>query len=263
MSLRAVLARIRALFQSRAIDAAFDEEVRHHLELLEAEHRRRGLPPEDARLAARRDFGGVEQRQGRHRDLRGVSVLEHVWRDTAYAARALRKSPGFTVAVVLTLALGIGANTAVFTLIDAISWRNLPVEDPESLMLVGRIRMGRSETGFTYPQSRALRDEAAGVRLAAYSSSAFPVLLTASIAGDLQPPISGQLVSGNFFDLLGVVPQAGRLIGAEDDRGTGGPPGRGVERRLLAPPVRSRSGDRWKALDALRQDVRHHRRDTT
>jgi predicted permease len=224
VSLRAALTRIRALFQSRAIDAAFDEEVRHHLELLEAEHRRRGLPPEDARLAARRDFGGVERIKDATRDLRGVSVLEHVWRDTAYAARALRKSPGFTVAVVLTLALGIGANTAVFTLIDAISWRNLPVEDPESLMLVGRIRMGRSETGFTYPQSRALRDEAAGVTLAAYSSSSFPVLLTASLTGDLEPPIGGQFVSGNYFDLLGVVPQAGRLIREDDDRVPDGHP---------------------------------------
>jgi MacB-like periplasmic core domain len=109
-------------------------------------------------------------------------------------------------------------------LIDTISWRNLPVEDPESLMLVGRIRMGRSETGFTYPQSRALRDEAAGVTLAAYSSSSFPVLLTASLTGDLEPPIGGQFVSGNYFNLLGAVPQAGRLIREDDDRVPDGHP---------------------------------------
>ncbi len=224
MRLRSALTRIAASFRSRSLDAVFDEEVRHHLELLEAEHRRRGLSSADARLAARRDFGGVEQIREANRDRRGVSLLEHVWRDTAYAGRALRKSPGFTVAVVLTLALGIGANTAVFTLIDAISWRNLPVEDPESLLVVGRIRLGRSEAGFTYPQAHALRREAAGVTLAAYSSATFPVLLTASMAGDLEPPITGQLISGDYFDLLGVVPRSGRLIGVDDDRVPGGHP---------------------------------------
>jgi predicted permease len=218
VTLRAILKRLRASFGQRSLDEVFDNEVRHHLDRLAAEHERRGLTPAEARLAARRDFGGAEQIKEVYRDARGVSVLEHIWRDIAYAGRALRKSPGFTLAVVLTLALGIGANTAVFTLIDTISWRNLPVQDPDSLMLVGRVRLGRSETGFTYPQARALRDEAAGVRLAGYSSSAFPVLLTASVAGHPEPPITGQLVSGDYFDLLGVVPQAGRLIGAGDDR---------------------------------------------
>ena len=207
MTLRSALKRVRASFKRRSLDASLDEEVREHLDMLAAEYQRRGLTPEEARMAARRDFGGVEQIKETYRDGRGVNAMEHVWRDIAYAGRALRKSPGFTVAVVLTLALGIGANTAVFTLIDAISWRNLPVQDPESLLLVGRIRLGLSETGFTYAQARALRDADAGATLAGYSSSAFPVLLTASVAGDLEPPISAQLVSGNYFDLLGVVPQ--------------------------------------------------------
>jgi len=119
---------------------------------------------------------------------------------------------------VLTLALGVGANTAIFTLLNAISWQNLPVRDPESLLQVTRVRLGHVETGFTYPQARALRDQVNGARLAAYSSSAFPLRLTASITGRLEPPIDGQLVSGNFFDLLGIVPQRGRLIDADDDR---------------------------------------------
>jgi predicted permease len=224
VTLRAILERLRAAFRQRALDEAFDDEIRHHLDLLAANHERLGLLPEQARLAARRDFGGLEQIKDACRDARSVSVLEHIRRDTVYAGRALRKSPGFTLAVVLTLALGIGANTAVFTLIDTISWRNLPVRDPESLMLVGRIRLGRSEAGFTYPQARALRSEAAGVTLAGYSSSAFPVLLTTSVAGNPEPPISGQLVSGEYFDLLGVAPQAGRLIGANDDRVPDGHP---------------------------------------
>jgi predicted permease len=224
VTLRARLRRVRSMLMRRSLDASLDHEIRQHLEMLTAEHERRGLTPEDARLAARRDFGGVEQMKDVYREARGVNVIEHVWRDIAYAGRALRKSPGFTIAVVLTLALGIGANTAVFSLIDAITWRNLPVHDPDSLLLVGRIRLGRSESGFTYPQARALRDASSGATLAGYSSPAFPVLLTASVAGDPEPPITGQLVSGNYFDVLGVVPQAGRLIGVRDDQVPDGHP---------------------------------------
>jgi len=207
-----------ALFKRRRHKADLDEEIRAHIELLAAENERRGLSPTDARYAARRAFGAVEPMKEAHRDVSRARAIEHVWRDVVLACRSLRRSPGFAAAVVLTLALGVGANTAIFTLLNAISWQNLPVRDPESLLLVTRTRLGRVETGFTYPQARALRDQVNGARLAAYSSSAFPLLLTASITGSLEPPINGQLVSGNFFDLLGIVPQRGRLIGADDDR---------------------------------------------
>jgi putative ABC transport system permease protein len=201
-----------------ASERNLDDDVRAHLELLAAEHVRRGLTTEEARLAALRDFGGVEPMKEAYRDVRGSRWFEHVTRDLVYAGRALRKSPGFTLAVVLTLALGIGANTAVFTLIDALSWRSLPIRDPESLQLVSRIRLGRTETGFTYPQFQALREAVRGGELAGYSSSAFPVMLTATVTDGVEPPISGQIVSGNYFNLLGVVPQLGRLIGPDDDR---------------------------------------------
>jgi predicted permease len=224
MTLRAWLQRLVTIVGRDRGERDLDENVRAHLELLAAEHERRGLSPEDARLAARRDFGGVEQVKEACRDVRGTRVFEHLWRDFGYAGRALRRSPGFTVAVVLTLALGIGANTAVFTLIDVLSWRSLPIRDPESLSLVSRIRLGRAETGFTYPQFRAMREAARGAELAGYSSSGFPVMLTATVAGEVEPPINGQLVSGNYFDLLGVAPQRGRLIGPDDDRVPDGHP---------------------------------------
>jgi hypothetical protein len=128
VTVRAVLRRVVATCRGRSLDVALDEEVHQHLDMLAAEHRRRGLTPEDARLAARRDFGGIEQIKEMYRDARGVSALEHIRRDLAYAGRGLRKSPGFAIAVVVTLALGIGANTAVFTLIDAIRWRNFASE---------------------------------------------------------------------------------------------------------------------------------------
>jgi predicted permease len=224
MALHTWLAKARALVTRRRLDRDLDDEIRTHIDLLAAEHVRRGLTTEEARDAARREFGGVEPMKEAHRDARGARVLEHLWRDMLFACRALRKSPGFAVAVVLTLALGIGANTAIFTLLNAVSWQNLPVRDPESLLLVTRLRLGRVETGFTYPQSRALRDQVSGARLAAYSSSAFPLLLAATSRNGLEPPITGQLVSGTFFDLLGIFPQRGRLIGVEDDRVPNGHP---------------------------------------
>jgi predicted permease len=222
--MRTFVRRILALARRSPLDRDLDDEVQAHLDLLARDYEREGMTSEQARLAARRTFGGVEQMKEDYRAVRSVPAIEHLWRDVRYAGRALRKSPTFTVAVVLTLALGIGANTAVFTLIDTISWRSLPVRDPESLLLVSRIRLGRTETGFTYPQAHAMRDEVRGAQLAAYSSSAFPVLLTATVTGALEPPVNGQIVSGNYFELLGVVPQAGRLIGVEDDRVPNGHP---------------------------------------
>jgi putative ABC transport system permease protein len=211
------LSRVLALFTRRRVDRDLDDEIRAHLDLLAAEYERTGLTPETARLAARRAFGGIEPMKEVHRDVRGARMLEHAWRDVVLACRALGKSPGFTVAVVLTLALGIGATTAVFTLIDAISWRSLPIRDPDSLRAVSRVRLGRTETGFTFAQFTVMRDEVRGGELAGYSSSAFPVMLSATANGGVEPPITGQLISGNYFDLLGVVPQAGRLIGRQDD----------------------------------------------
>jgi hypothetical protein len=152
-----------------------------------------------------------------YRDARAMAVLEDTRRDVLHALRALAKTPIFTITIVLTLALGIGANTAVFTLIDAIAWRTLPVREPESLLLLTRIRVGEVETGFTYPQAKALREQVRGAELAAYASSEFPVVLTAGAPGAPEPPLNGQLVSGNYFGLLGVGPQLGRVIGPEDD----------------------------------------------
>ncbi|HKE86033.1 MAG TPA: ABC transporter permease, partial [Vicinamibacterales bacterium] len=218
------LTRAWAIFSRRRLDRDLDDEIRAHLDLLASDYERRGLTREQARIAARRDFGGVEQIKEIHRDVRSLRAGEHLWRDVLFVCRALRKSPGFTAAVVLTLALGIGANTAVFTLIDALSWQNLPVRDPDSLRLVRRIRLGRTETGFTYPQAAALRAQIHGAQLAGYSSAAFPLLLSVTTTGSLEPPISGQLVTGSYFNLLGIVPQRGRLIGVADDRVPNGHP---------------------------------------
>ncbi|HTH00377.1 MAG TPA: ABC transporter permease [Vicinamibacterales bacterium] len=141
-------------------------------------------------------------------------LLETLVKDCRYAIRLLWKSPIFTVAVTLSLALGIGANTAIFSLINAVMWRTLPVKDPEGLVLLIHSRGSTFTGGFTYQQYRIMRQQPGGFsQLAAWSSAR----LNVSVDGNLEPTTDGQLVSGNYFSLLGISPIAGRTIGAEDD----------------------------------------------
>src|SRR5262249_10352076 len=130
-----------------------------------------------------------------------MTRLEQTWQDVRYALRSLARSPAFTATVVLSLALGIGANTALFTLINAVAWRMLPVADPEHLYLLQqRERTNASAfSGFTYQQYTAIADHNRAVDLAAYS----PVRLNVTIDGHAEPTAEGQLVSGNYFSLLG------------------------------------------------------------
>jgi predicted permease len=132
--------------------------------------------------------------------------------DIVYAWRLLLKNPGFSGAVVLSLALGIGANTAIFSLIDAVMWRTLPVSNPASLRVV--------DPNLTYQQYRRLTDETRVADLAAYST----VRLNVSVNGSVEPTTDGQLVTGGYFSLLGVRPRIGRAIGPEDDRVPNGHP---------------------------------------
>jgi putative ABC transport system permease protein len=144
-----------------------------------------------------------------------MPFLDGLLNDIRYALRLLRKSPVFTAAVTLSLALGIGANTAIFSLIDAVMWRTLPVKDPDGLVLLTHSRGTTFAGGFTYQQYRIMRQQQTRgfTELAAWS----PVRLNVSVDGTLEPTTDGQLISGNYFSLLGVSPIAGRAISAEDD----------------------------------------------
>src|SRR5436309_8245247 len=133
--LATLLSRMAALFRSRRLDDELDDEVRDHLERLAADFRRRGLSPEAARLAARRQFGGIVHLQEELRDRRSVPMVDTMIRDFRYALRSVAKSPLFAATAILTLALGIGANTAIFSLIDQALLRALPVKDPQRLVL--------------------------------------------------------------------------------------------------------------------------------
>jgi putative ABC transport system permease protein len=128
----------------------------------------------------------------------GRPVVESLVQDVGYAVRLLWKRPGFTAAVTLSLALGIGGNTAIFSLINASMWRTLPVSDPESLLLLTHGSGGPFQGGFTYQQFRAMREESQRIgTLAAWASAR----LNVRIDGALEPTTQGQLVSGRYFSV--------------------------------------------------------------
>lgn len=130
--------RLRSLFRRNRIEHELSDELRFHLGRLVEEKLANGLKPEEAHYAAMRELGSVEQIKEGCRDMRRMNYIENVLQDTRYGLRQFRRSPGFTAAAVITLALGIGANTAMFTLLDAILLRLLPVRHAEQLYQVRR-----------------------------------------------------------------------------------------------------------------------------
>src|SRR5215475_3676429 len=205
--------RLRSIFRRSQVEQDLDEELRYHLDRQIEGNIAKGMTPEEAQYAALRTMGGIERRKEECRDTRRVRWIEELTQDLRYGLRILRKSPGFTAVVALTLALGIGANTAMFSLIDALLLKDLPVRQPEELVLLSR--------SFSYPGIRILREyDQVTTGLVAFT----PVRLGVSIAGQVEPAALGHLVSGNYFSVLGVNPILGRLIGADDDRAPGAHP---------------------------------------
>src|SRR5205814_1910031 len=133
-------------------DRELDEEIQMHLELAAAENRARGMHPDEAWNLARRSFGGVEPMKERYRDQRGLPFVDLFFQDVRYALRIFRRSPVFTATAVLSLSLGIGANTAVFSVLDAVLLKTLPVKDPGQLFVL-------QGGDFSYPAYEAFREQ--------------------------------------------------------------------------------------------------------
>lgn len=211
--------RLRALFRKEQLDTEMSEEMRLHLELQTELNIARGQSPEEAHYAARREFGGVEQIKEQARDQRGWPWIEDLLRDLDFAARTLRRNPGFTLVAVLTLALGIGGNTAIFSRIDQLLVRTLSVEAPERLVLLAQPRRD-GQPDFSSFSYTAFRD---------YQRAVTPLADLAAIGetpvglgvGDRTERQRVLLVSGNYFSMLGVSPALGRTFapneGAEID----------------------------------------------
>ena len=205
--------RLTALFRRRRLDRDLDDEVAFHLAM--REQRLRAGGDLDARLAARRAFGNVVTITEETRMAWTFRWLEHLAQDARYATRSLRKSPALAAVVVLSLALGIGANTAIFSLIDAVMLRMLPVEKPQELMeITRRIGAGPGGNSFTNPLWEALREQQdVFSSMLAWSTSRFDLA-----QGGAAQYVNGMFVSGDYFRALGIRPALGRLISTSDDQ---------------------------------------------
>ena len=206
--------RVRALLRAEQVERDLDDEMRYHLERETAHRVARGESPAAARASALRDFGGVELQKEYVRDVRGGRSFDELVRDVKFAFRSLRRANGFTIVVVLTLSLGIGANSAVFSMIDAVLLHPLPVPRPQQLVSISEALTDQlSSMPLAYPTYRAL-----ATRARTFSGIAAFATLEAVVATTGEPQqIQTAAVSGNYFSVLGLRPQLGRLISPADD----------------------------------------------
>lgn len=205
-------------------DAERLREMEAHLQMQVDDYVAAGMPPDAAWQRARREFGNVRVIREEIYDMNTIAILEHVVRDARYAVRILRRSPGFTLTALLTLALAIGVNTAVFSLVDAALLKPLPYPDPGRLVLVssttresGGVREDIAQHGLTW---ETIRGQASTVDAAVFSSWPAGVNL---VSGSTASYVRQQRVGSGFFRVLGVAPAIGREFSAEEDA-AGGPP---------------------------------------
>ena len=212
--LRIFLFRLRALVRSRQMDREIDDEIASHLAEATEEYVQQGLSPEEARRAAQRSFGGVTQTKEVYRQVRSFMWLEELARDLRYALRTLRKSPAFTTAAAATLALAIGANTAMFSVLNAVLLRPLPYRSPEQLAMLWtedptqNLREGRSalwDVEQWRSQSQSFADMAT-----------FDSVSTTLTGAEGAEQIVGASISPNLLSLLGVQPVRGRSFSTEE-----------------------------------------------
>lgn len=207
--------KLRGLFSKEKLDAEMSEELRTHLEMQTRENIARGMEPDDARYAARRSFGGVEQIKERARDQHGWRWLDESLRSLRFALRSLAKSPGFTAIAVLMLAIGVGASTACFSFLNAFFLQPPPFERPAELV---SLHSNEEKTPglmrLSYPNFLDYR-----AQNVAFTDLAMHMFLGVQFAeDDKSTNLFGEMVSGSYFELLGVKTLIGRLLGAADDR---------------------------------------------
>jgi predicted permease len=221
--------RIRSLFRKKRVEDELSDELRFHLEKLAEENLAQGMAPEEARYHARRELGGIQQIKEECRDMRRVNYVENFLQDIRYGLRQLRRNPGFTAVAIITLALGIGANTAIFSLVDAVMLKSLPVANPKQLVrlgdnnncceMTGSTQNGGSYVLYSYPLYQELRDHTPEFsELAAFTP--FLTTLTVKRNGASGPatPYQGELVAGNYFRMFGIRALTGRAFTADDDK---------------------------------------------
>jgi predicted permease len=240
--------RLRSLLRSGHIEHELDEEVRHHLERQVDENIAAGMSPEEARYSALRDFGGVDQRMEECRDARGLAFVDSFRQDLRYALRMLGKNPAFTVVALLSIGLGVGANSAIFSLVDQALLRQLPVREPDRLVLLSwnGTFVGKgwgSGNLLSHPMFKDLKADNQ-VFDGVFCRHPTSVYLSVDNAPE---PAGAEIVAGTYFDVLGVRPALGRLLDESDDLQPG------------AHPVVVLSFDYWKNRLAERPDIVGHK----
>src|ERR1043165_406854 len=243
-SLWIFLSRLRGLFAKRKLEDELSGEIQSHIEMRVEDLVRQGMSPEEARYLELRRFGGVDQIKETYRDGRTLPFVETFFRDLRYGLRMLKRSPGMTAVAILSLALGIGANTALFSVVDAVLLKTLPVEHPVQLIVFewqsGRpfrvsgmsgtsnvdVPPGRRGVSMfrydVYQQmQKALSTETGSPLSDLFAFGPIPEV-TAKI-GDQPDVINGQAISGNYYNTLRVEPILGRVITVDDDRSGAAP----------------------------------------
>lgn len=212
--MRTLLLRLLEFFDRGRRERRLADEIQSHLDLLTEEHVARGLSRQDAVLAARRSFGGVDQVKECYRDQRGLPLLDVLFQDVRFSFRLMRKNAVFSFTAAASLALSIGALTLAFTIVNALVFKPLPIADPDSVYFVQN-----GTGGWSYPDYRDLRDRIDVDALAGYRISMMNVGL------DPAPEILwGYLATGNYFQALGISPAAGRFFTPEEDTRPGAAP---------------------------------------
>ena len=228
--LRELGRRFGMLLHRHQFRADLEEEMQLHLDLRQLQQAEQGMPLDQAAVAARRRFGNVTVLKEKSQLAWGWAWLESLVQDTLYGIRAMQRSPGLTIVALLSLALGIGANTAIFTFIDAVMLRSLPVKNPARLVLLGKGEVSGITDAFastdlySYPVYRQLQQ-----RNHVFSDVAALFSMTNDVHGFVaeraeQEPMKIQLVSGTYFQLLGVRALMGRTLTDEDDNSEGNHP---------------------------------------
>src|ERR1700686_270158 len=226
--LKSLIAGVRSLFQKERTEREMDEELREYVEAATRKKMHGGMSREEAARAARMEMGGVEAVKESVRAVSWESRIETVWSDLRFGARLLRLNPMFAAAAILSLALGIGANTAIFQLIDAVRLRTLPVKNAQEIARVAIDHRNGASGNFstrypdlTYAMWERIRTQQQGF------SGVFawgPTMFNIAPGGEVHN-VQGLWVSGEFFETLAVEPALGRLFSAEDDRPGCGSPG--------------------------------------
>jgi predicted permease len=213
--MRDIIFRLRSLFRRKRVEADLDDELRFHFEQQVEKHVRSGLTQDEAVRRTRLAFGGMDQVKEECREARGVELLETLFQDVRYALRMLRQRPTFTVVAVLTLALGIGANTAIFSIVNAVLLRSLPFREPDRLVKIffNNPGTGMHDVLYSVPELEDLRNRS-GVFEYVTGAERGSIDLSGGAQAQRLEMVTA---SPNYFSMLGAVPQIGRLFGPEDN----------------------------------------------